>query len=43
LDTYVTEKAIGGLFIKIAEEEKSIRDNPMVQKSQLIRDVFGSI
>jgi hypothetical protein len=43
LDTYVTEKAIDGLFIKIAEEEKSIRDNPMVQKSQLIRDVFGSI
>ncbi len=43
LDTYVTEKAIDGLFIKIAEEEKSIRDSPMVQKSQLIRDVFGSI
>jgi hypothetical protein len=43
LDTYVTEKAIDGLFIKIAEEEKSIRNNPMVQKSQLLRDVFGSI
>jgi len=43
LDAYVTVKAIDGLFIKIAEEEKSIRDNPMVQKSQLIRDVFGSI
>jgi hypothetical protein len=43
LDAYVTEKAIDGLFMKIADEEKSIRDNPMVQKSQLIRDVFGSI
>lgn len=43
LDAYVTQKAIDGLFIKIAEEEKKIRANPLVQKSQLIRDVFGSI
>lgn len=43
LDMYVTKKAIDGLFIKISEEEKKIRDNPLVQKSQLIRDVFGSI
>lgn len=43
LDAYVTEKAIAGLFIKIAQEEKKIRDNPLMQKSQLIRDVFGSI
>lgn len=43
LDHYVTKKAIDGLFIKISEEEKKIRDNPLVQKSQLIRDVFGSI
>jgi len=43
LDEYVTKKAIDGLFIKISEEEKKIRDNPLVQKSQLIRDVFGSI
>ncbi len=43
LDQYVTKKAIDGLFIKISEEEKKIRDNPLVQKSKLIRDVFGSI
>lgn len=43
LDSYVTQKAIDGLFVKIAQEEKKIRDNPLVQKSQLIRDVFGSI
>lgn len=43
LDSYVTQKAIDGLFVKIVQEEKKIRDNPLVQKSQLIRDVFGSI
>ena len=43
LDAYVTKKAIMGLFIKIQEEEKKIRENPLVQKSKLIRDVFGSI
>lgn len=43
LDAYVTKKAIIGLFVKIQEEEKKIRDNPLVQKTKLIRDVFGSI
>ncbi len=43
LDEYVTKKAILGLFIKIEEEEKKIRANPLVQESKLIRDVFGSI
>ncbi len=43
LDAYVTKKAIAGLFIKIGQEEKKIRDNPLVQESKLIRDIFGSI
>ncbi len=43
LDVYVTKKAIEGLFIKISEEEKKIREHPMVQKSQIIRDVFGQL
>lgn len=43
LDAYVTQKAIDGLFLKISQEEKKIRDNPLVQKTQLIRDVFSSI
>lgn len=43
LDEYVTKKAIDGLFVKISQEEKKIRDNPLLQKSKLIRDVFGSI
>ncbi len=43
LDAYVTKKAIMGLFIKIQQEEQKIRENPLVQKSKLIRDVFGSI
>ena len=43
LETYVTQKAIVGLFIKIAQEEKKIRENPLVQKTKVIRDVFGSL
>jgi len=43
LDKYVTQKAIDGLFVKISEEEKKIRDNPLVQKSKIIRDVFANI
>ncbi|PHR57499.1 MAG: hypothetical protein COA44_05505 [Arcobacter sp.] len=43
LDNYVTRKAIDGLFIKISEEEKKIRDNPSIQKTKIIRDVFSLI
>lgn len=43
LDSYVTRKAIDGLFIKISEEEKKIRDNPNIQKTKIIREVFSTI
>lgn len=42
LDTYVTNKALDGLFIKVGEEEKKIRTNPAAQTTDLLRKVFGS-
>ncbi|RMG23972.1 MAG: DUF4197 domain-containing protein [Bacteroidetes bacterium] len=38
---YATEKALDGLFIKVAEEEKKIREDPLARSSELLRKVFG--
>ncbi len=43
LDAYVTEKTLDGLFLKVAEEEKSIRTNPVARSSDLLKKVFGSV
>jgi hypothetical protein len=42
LDEYATDKAIEGLFVMIAKEEKNIRKNPAARTSELLRKVFGS-
>lgn len=42
LDQYVTRKAVDGLFVMIAEQERAIRQNPLGQASQLLRTVFGA-
>ncbi|HYF69277.1 MAG TPA: DUF4197 domain-containing protein [Ohtaekwangia sp.] len=42
LDQYATEKAIEGLFVMIAKEEKNIRENPLARTSTLLKKVFGS-
>jgi Protein of unknown function (DUF4197) len=42
LDEYATEKAIEGLFVMIAKEEKNIRENPFARTSELLKKVFGS-
>jgi hypothetical protein len=42
LNAYVTERAIDGLFLLIAEEEKNIRENPMERTSALMRRVFAA-
>lgn len=42
IDSYVTDKALDGLFKMVAEEEKSIRANPAARTSDLLRKVFGS-
>ena len=42
LDQYVTDKALAGLFLMLAEEEKKIRDNPAARTTDLLKKVFGS-
>lgn len=42
LDEYATDKAIDGLFVMIAREEKNIRSNPGARTSELLKKVFGS-
>ena len=43
LDTYVTQKALDGLFLMIAEQEKSIRKDPIGTGSSLLKKVFGAL
>jgi hypothetical protein len=43
LDNYVTQKALDGLFVMVAEEEKKIRQDPMQAGSAIIRKVFGAL
>jgi len=43
LEDYVTRKALDGLFVVIAEEEKKIRKDPAGTASQIIKKVFGAI
>ena len=40
LDAYVTEKAIDGLFIRLAEEEAKIRNDPAARVTDLLKKVF---
>ena len=42
LAQYATEKALDAVFLKIADEEAEIRDNPLEYSSDIIRKVFGS-
>lgn len=42
LDDYATDKAIEGLFLMIAKEEKNIRENPVARTTELLRKVFGA-
>ena len=42
LPQYVTEKAVDGLFMKIEEEEKRIREDPGARVSEILKKVFGS-
>jgi len=43
LDEYITRKAIDGLFLIIAEQEKAIRDNPLKATSELVKNIFSAI
>lgn len=43
LENYVTEKALDGLYLMIAEEEKAIRANPLGAAGSLAQKVFGAL
>lgn len=42
LDDYATGKAIDGLFVMIAREEKRIREDPLARTTELLKRVFGA-
>ncbi|GAB4407162.1 MAG: DUF4197 domain-containing protein [Bacteroidia bacterium] len=39
--SYATDKALDGLFLKLAAEEKLIRQDPIARSSELLKKVFG--
>lgn len=41
VDQYVTEKTLDGLFLKLAAEEKNIRENPLARSTDLLKQVFA--
>lgn len=43
LGRFTTEKALDGLFTKVAAEEKKIRDTPLSYPSEIVRKVFSYV
>lgn len=43
MDDYVTRKALDGLFVMMAEQEKAIRANPLEATGALAKKVFSAI
>ena len=41
LDSYVTNKAVDGLFYMVGQEEKKIRTDPAARVTDLLKTVFG--
>ncbi len=42
LDQYITDRAIDGLFLKLAEQEEMIREDPLARSTDLLKQVFGN-
>ena len=42
LDDYLTQKALDGLFLKLALEEEKIRTDPVARVTDILKRVFGS-
>ena len=42
IDSYVTKRAMDGLFKMVADEEKRIRENPVARTTDLLQKVFGA-
>jgi hypothetical protein len=43
LNEYVTQKALSGIFVLLAQEEYKIRKNPAARVSDILKKVFGSL
>ncbi|MCE1171381.1 DUF4197 domain-containing protein [Azovibrio restrictus] len=43
LDSYVTARALDGLYHVIGEQEKALRQNPLGASSDLLKKVFGAL
>jgi hypothetical protein len=43
IDNYVTRKALDGLYLVIAEQERAIRKDPVGSASKIVQKVFGAI
>lgn len=41
ISSFATNKGLQGLFLKVREEEKNIRENPFARVTQILKDVFG--
>jgi hypothetical protein len=41
IETHVTDRALAGLFTKLAEEEGRIREDPQARTTELLRRTFG--
>ncbi|WP_275096526.1 DUF4197 domain-containing protein [Sedimenticola hydrogenitrophicus] len=41
LDKYVTARALDGLFLKLAEQERLIRKDPVARTTDILKTVFG--
>lgn len=42
LESYLTQRALDGLFVKLALEENKIRTDPMARVNDILKRVFGS-
>lgn len=42
IDGYVTKRALDGLFLMVAAEEKNIRANPLARTTDLLKQVFNT-
>ena len=43
LEEYVTQKALDALFLKVGEEEKKIRENPVARITAILKRDFGQL
>jgi len=43
LEGYITRKALDGLFLMMAEQEKAIRENPLQATGDLAKKIFAAI